>query len=144
VLIFTGGDPIKRADIYSLISLAVSLGLSTAITPSATPLVTRDALARLKDAGLSRLAVSLDGVDAETHDRFRGVPGSYDRTFEILAQAREIGLPLQVNTTITRRNVDQIEAMAEMLEATGIVLWSVFFLVRLARSCGGAHRPGAV
>lgn len=133
VLIFTGGDPIKRPDIYSLVKQAVSLGLSTAITPSATPLVTREALIRLKEAGLTRLAVSLDGIDSATHDEFRGVPGSYERTLEILAQAREVGLPLQVNTTVTRRNVDQIDAIAEMLEGTGITLWSVFFLVPVGR-----------
>ena len=133
VLIFTGGDPMKRDDVYDLVSLAVSKGVSTAMTPSATPLVTREALTKLKEAGLSRLAVSLDGIDARTHDEFRGVPGSFDRTLEIMREAREIGLPLQVNTTITNRNVDQVDPLAEMLEGMGIVLWSVFFLVPVGR-----------
>jgi MoaA/NifB/PqqE/SkfB family radical SAM enzyme len=123
----------KREDIFDVISDAVSLGLSTAITPSATPLVTRAALTRMKEAGLGRFAVSLDGVDAATHDAFRGVPGSYNRTFEIMEDARDVGLTLQINTTITRRNVDQVEKMADMVAKMGIVLWSVFFLIPVGR-----------
>jgi len=133
VLVFTGGDPLKRDDIYDLVAHARRVGLTVAMTPSATPRVTPHALAKLKEYGLHRLALSLDAVDAETHDGFRGVPGSYERTLEILDQARNLGLPLQVNTTITRRNAHQVDAMAEMLEAQGIVLWAVFFLVPVGR-----------
>ncbi|MDR3707786.1 MAG: TIGR04053 family radical SAM/SPASM domain-containing protein [Capsulimonadaceae bacterium] len=132
-LIFTGGDPMKRDDIYDLVRHAADLGIVTAMTPSATPLVTYDALARLRDAGISRLALSLDGADAETHDGFRGVPGSYERTFEILADARRAGITLQINTTITKRNLDQVDAMAELIAANDIVLWSVFLLVPIGR-----------
>lgn len=103
------------------------------MTPSATPLLTRSALERLRDVGLSRLALSLDGVDAKTHDAFRGVPGSFDRTFEILSDARAVGLPLQVNTTITSTNLNQIDGIANLLASSGIVLWSVFFLVPVGR-----------
>lgn len=133
LLVLTGGDPLKRPDIYELVERGVSLGLDVAMTPSATPLVTWPALVRLKEAGLHRLAVSLDGVDAATHDSFRGVSGSYDRTREILADGRRVRLPLQVNTTITQRNVDQVDALAELLRWEGIVLWSVFFLVPVGR-----------
>jgi len=133
VLVFTGGDPMKRPDIYDLVRHAVASGLQTAMTPSATPLVTPEAVRGLQEAGISRLALSLDGADAETHDVFRGVPGSFARTLEILADARSIGLPIQVNTTITRRNVHQVDAMAEFLASLGIVLWSVFFLIPVGR-----------
>lgn len=78
VVVLTGGDPMKRPDIYDLIAYGVSLGLDMAMTPSATPLLTNEALTRLQAVGLSRLALSLDAADAETHDAFRGVPGSYD------------------------------------------------------------------
>lgn len=132
VLIFTGGDPMKRDDVFEIVAHATKAGLTTAMTPSATPLVTRDALERLRDAGLSRLAVSLDGF-RQTHDSFRGVPGSFERTMEIVADAREIGLPVQVNTTITRRNFDQIDPLAALMQAIGVVLWSVFFLVPVGR-----------
>lgn len=133
LLVLTGGDPLKRPDVYELVEHGVGLGLDVAMTPSATPLVTTDALQRLHDAGLHRLALSLDGADAATHDAFRGVPGSFDRTLKILAEARRIGLPLQVNTTIARLNVHQVDALAELLMDCGIVLWSVFFLVPVGR-----------
>lgn len=134
ILVFTGGDPMKRDDIFDLVSFGVRMGLRVAMTPSATPLVTREALVQLKAAGLSRLALSLDAPDAETHDAFRGVSGSFERTLIILEEAREIGLPTQVNTTITRRNVNQVDEMAEMLRDLGIDLWSVFFLIPVGRA----------
>ena len=133
MLVFTGGDPLKRPDVCGLVRHAVDLGLMAAMTPSATPLVTAEALERLQQAGLHRLAVSLDGLDAATHDALRGVPGSFERTLEIMGGARRVGLPLQVNTTITEANVGQIDAFAELLAREGIVLWSVFFLVPVGR-----------
>lgn len=133
LLVFTGGDPLKRPDVFDLVCHSVKLGLETAMTPSATPLVTREAIQQLREAGLSRLAVSLDGADAATHDEFRGVSGSFQRTFEVMADARQAGLPLQVNTTITRRNIDQVDALADLLAVQEIVLWSVFFLVPVGR-----------
>jgi MoaA/NifB/PqqE/SkfB family radical SAM enzyme len=78
LFVLTGGDPAKRADIFDIISYARAEGLRVAMTPSATPLITRDAVRRLADAGLVRLALSLDGKDSATHDGFRGVEGSYD------------------------------------------------------------------
>jgi radical SAM protein len=137
-LVLTGGDPLKRADIYDLIAYAVRRRLEVAITPSATPLVTREALARLRDAGIARMAISLDGADAATHDAIRGVAGSYHRTREIMAEARSLAIPLQVNTVLTPNNVDQIEPLADQLTEHGIVLWSLFFLVPVGRA---AHAP---
>ena len=133
MIVLTGGDPLKRTDVFDLVQRGVEAGLEVAMTPSATPLVTRDSLRRLRDAGLSRLAVSLDGVDAATHDGLRGVAGSFERTFEILDDGRQLGLPLQVNTTITAMNVDQVDRIADLLAPQGIVLWSVFFLIPVGR-----------
>jgi radical SAM protein len=143
VLVFTGGDPMKRDDIYELVQHAAAAGLTTAMTPSATPLVTRDALQRLKDAGLTRLAVSLDGADAETHDAFRGVPGSFARTLQILSDAQECGLSLQINSTLTQRNVAQVDAMADLCADQGITLWSVFFLIPVGRGLAEQRLSGA-
>ena len=76
-MIFTGGDPLKRPDIFELLSESVRLGLRTTITPSATPLLSREAIAAIQRTGVSRMAVSLDGADEISHDGFRGVHGSF-------------------------------------------------------------------
>jgi radical SAM protein len=133
VFVFTGGDPLKRTDIYDLVAYATAKGVHASMTPSATPLLTRGAIGRLKDCGLARLAVSLDGSTAEIHDAFRRVDGSYQCTLDAIRWAREIGLPVQVNTTITRRNLEDYDAMVSLLETLDIVLWSVFFLVPTGR-----------
>lgn len=133
LLILTGGDPLKRPDLRQLVRLATLRGLEVALTPSATPLVTRQALNSLREAGLKRLAISLDGADAATHDALRGVDGSFDRSLDILADARACGLPLQINTTITPHNLDQIDHMADLAASLHVVLWSVFFLVPVGR-----------
>jgi MoaA/NifB/PqqE/SkfB family radical SAM enzyme len=133
VVVFTGGDPLKRADLLDLIRYARDKGLQIALTPSATPLATREALQQARDAGVSVLGISLDGSDAETHDAFRGWEGSFERTMRMLADARELELPVQVNTTVTRRNVHQIDAMAELFADQQIMMWSVFFLVPVGR-----------
>ncbi len=134
IFILTGGDPLKRPDIFYLVRRAVAHGLKPAMTPSATPLLTREAIAELKRAGLSRLAVSLDGSVPELHDAFRGVPGSYARTLEAIYWANEFGLPIQVNTSISRRNVHDLENMARLLKHFRLVLWSAFFLVPTGRA----------
>ncbi|MAG16763.1 MAG: radical SAM/SPASM domain-containing protein [Phycisphaerae bacterium] len=134
ILVLTGGDPMKRRDIFELVEFAAHNGVRTAMTPSATPLMTRQAVRRLKDVGLERIAVSLDGADPATHDALRQVAGSYDRTRQIMADARDAGFPLQVNTTVTRRNLDQIDLMANQLAEEHITLWSLFFLVPVGRA----------
>jgi radical SAM protein len=132
-LVLTGGDPLKRADLLTLIRHAHQLGLHIALTPSATPLATREAFQAVKEAGVARLGISLDGADAATHDGFRGWAGSFERTFQMLSDARELGLPVQVNTTVTRRNQHQLDRLADLLAQQGIIMWAVFFLVPVGR-----------
>lgn len=134
MLILTGGDPLKRSDVFELVEYAVESGLEVSITPSATPLVTRDAIERLKSAGISRMAISIDGADAATHDANRGVVGSFARSLEILRDARELGVETQINTTLTPVNFHQIEAMADRFAEFEIALWSVFFLIPVGRA----------
>jgi AdoMet-dependent heme synthase len=133
VFVLTGGDPLKRPDIYELVEYAAQRGVRISLTPSATPLLTRDAIAKLKNAGLARLAVSLDGSTAEIHDAFRGVRGSFEWTLDAIRCARELGVPVQINTTVTKRNLDDSENLVRLLESLDIVLWSVFFLVPTGR-----------
>lgn len=133
VFVLTGGDPIKRPDWFDLIAHARSSGVRVSLTPSATPLLTKEIVSRLKLAGLARLAVSLDGASAETHDAFRGLAGSFARTLDAVRWANEIGLPVQINTTFSRRNIGEIDAFVALMECLRITLWSVFFLVPTGR-----------
>ena len=133
MMVMTGGDPLKRADVFELIRHAVAQGIKVALTPSATPLATLEAFQRAREAGVRRLGISLDGADAQTHDAFRGWEGSFERTMGMLENARRLEMAVQVNTTVTRRNVHQIDAMAELLATQGIAMWAVFFLIPVGR-----------
>lgn len=133
MMVFTGGDPLKRADLFDLLRHAVGRGVHAALTPSATPLATYEAFARAREAGVPRLGISLDGADAATHDAFRGFEGSFTRTLEMLENAKKLNMAVQVNTTITRRNVTQVDAIAELLADRGIAMWAAFFLVPVGR-----------
>ncbi len=133
-LVLTGGDPLKRDDIFELIAHARTAGLDVAITPSATPLMTTATIERLRDAGISRMAISIDGATSASHDAMRGVSGSFDCALRILTDARALDIPLQVNTTLTPTNLDEIDAMADLMAHAEIVLWSVFFIVPVGRA----------
>lgn len=134
LVVLTGGDPAKRPDLVALVRHGSEIGLRMALTPSATPLITRELLIELRDAGLSRLAVSLDGAQRGSHDAFRGVSGSHARTFEILRTAKELGLTTQINTSITRYNQAELEPIAKQIAELGIELWAVFLVVPTGRA----------
>jgi AdoMet-dependent heme synthase len=134
LVVLTGGDPAKRPDLLELVRHGVGRGINLALTPSATPLVT-DALVReLAAAGLSRLAISIDGSTAEVHDEFRGVVGSFAEAQRILATARAANLQTQINTSIHSGNIGEIASMARLVENLGARLWSVFYLVPTGRA----------
>jgi radical SAM protein len=134
LLVLTGGDPLRRPDIEALVRHGTALGLSVSLTPSGTAAVTGARLSALRDAGLARLAVSLDGSTVERHDAFRGVRGSHRHTLAILETAHALGLPLQVNTTVCRQTVDDLPAIARRVETAGVALWALFFLIPVGRA----------
>jgi AdoMet-dependent heme synthase len=134
LFILTGGDPAKRPDIFDIIAYARAEGLRVAMTPSATPLITRAAIQRFARAGLVRLAVSLDGKDAASHDGFRGVLGSFYHTLQILDWCAEVGLETQIHTTVTRHVLDDLPAIADLLSGRGIKLWALFLLIAVGRA----------
>jgi AdoMet-dependent heme synthase len=133
IFVFTGGDPLKRPDVYDLIRYGASKGVQIALTPSATPLLTREAIQKLKQAGLVRLGISLDGSTPEIHDTFRGLPGAYARTIQAIEWAGEAGIPIQVHTTISRHNAHDLDNLCNLFEKLNIVMWNVFFLVPVGR-----------
>ncbi|MBT3265887.1 TIGR04053 family radical SAM/SPASM domain-containing protein [Candidatus Poribacteria bacterium] len=133
IMVFTGGDPMMRRDLFDLLGKSVDIGLRTSLTPTATALVTRERLERVRETGISRVALSLDGPDAETHDYLRGFKGTFDRTIDILKTAQDVGLSVQVNTSVTRNTAPKLRELVPMLTDLGIVQWSVFFLVPTGR-----------
>jgi len=134
LFVLTGGDPLKRDDTVELVRYGTSIGLRMAMTPSGTPLMTPDVLRNLRDAGLARLAVSLDGSNAAIHDRFRGVSGSFEWTVRMLDAARALGLSTQINTTVSSHNLHDVEPIVQLITTLGIALWSVFFIVPTGRA----------
>jgi radical SAM protein with 4Fe4S-binding SPASM domain len=104
------------------------------VTPSATPLLTAEAIQGFKDAGVTRMAISLDGPDAAMHDDFRGVPGTFDRAMFALRYARDIGLDTQFQSTVTRRNMHRLPEMAEIAKEVRTKMWSLFFLIVTGRA----------
>lgn len=134
LLVLTGGDPAKRPDLVELVAHGTARGLTMALTPSGTGLTTRALLEGLKGAGLARLAVSVDGPDAATHDEFRRVKGSFADTMRILEEARSLEMPTQINTSLSPLNIGALDAMADLVERMGSVLWSVFVVVQTGRA----------
>ena len=133
IFVLSGGDPLKRPDLCDLIRFGAELGLRMATIPAATDLLTAEAVARLKEAGLSQMALSLDFPRADLHDAFRAVPGAYRKTMQAVDWAHDQGLPLQINTTLCGESAPYLEEMVDLVQQMGIVFWEVFFLVPMGR-----------
>jgi AdoMet-dependent heme synthase len=135
VFVITGGDPLKRDDLYDMIAYAKSAGLEPSVTPSATPLLTPEAIAKMKAHGVKRLAISLDHYRREDHDAFRRVPGSFDLTIRAIEAARDNDIPVQINSTVSKRTAADMPKLAALLaQYSNVVMWSVFFLVPTGRA----------
>src|SRR3989338_5225285 len=128
VLVLSGGDPLKRADLSLLIRHGKSHGLRMGTIPAATPRLTYEAIRELNDAGLDQMALSLDASRAAAHDRFRGVPGAFAKVMEAVGWVHEVGLPLQINTVFSACNADDVDRLIALVQQLGIVFWEVFFL----------------
>lgn len=133
ILVLTGGDPLMRRDVFELARHADERGLRVSLTPTATALSTRARMRQARDAGVRRVAFSLDAADASVHDHFRGFEGSFERTMMGIENARAEGMSLQINTTVCAHNVGELERLVPMLAQWAVVQWSVFFLVPVGR-----------
>lgn len=129
IFVFTGADPLKRKDIYRMVRYACSRHLHPVLALPATPRLTRDAIADLKHAGLSRLVLSLDGSTPELHDLICGVHGSFERTMEAIQWATQWELRFQITTHFCERNLHDLENLASLLKTMRISQWSVAFPV---------------
>lgn len=133
LLILTGGDCFKRDDLEDIAMMAVERHIPTAISPSATPLVTEKRLANLYRIGVRAASISLDGASSETHDAFRRVPGAFAMTMKMWDWLHKIGFKVQINTSLTASNVDELPDIARLVMERRAMTWSLFFLVKTGR-----------
>jgi AdoMet-dependent heme synthase len=129
LLTLTGGDPLSRLDLLPIVQYACRRSVLTSLTLFPTPLLTQEKIVALKECGLLRIGLWMHGSTPGLHDRISGVPGSYQRTLRAIGWCQEAELPLQINTTLSRRNFHDLDPMIELLTRFDVVLWSVFFLV---------------
>lgn len=133
VVVFTGGDPFMRSDLFYLAHRARTYGMPIGFAPSVTPLLTRDVAWRMHEMGAKTVSISLDGADAKTHDGVRGVAGHLRETEAAVRMLVDEGIPVQINTTVMRRNVEQLADIAALVAGWGASIWEVFFLIRMGR-----------
>lgn len=138
IVIFTGGDPMMRPDVYELAAHAHGLGLICAFAPNGT-LITAENAVRLREAGVSRCSISIDGADATSHDAFRGVPGAFEASLRGIGHLKAAGLPFQINSTVTRGNLSSFKRIFELCERLGAAAWHIFLLVPMGRAAGLAE-----
>jgi radical SAM protein len=133
VIVFTGGDAFMRPDIFTMAERAHARGLPVGFAPSVTPLLTREVARLMHAVGAKTVSISLDGARAETHNRVRGLDGHFARTEEAVRMLVAEGHTVQINTTVMRRNVEELADVAALVAEWGAHIWEVFFLVRVGR-----------
>ncbi|RKX79597.1 MAG: radical SAM/SPASM domain-containing protein [Spirochaetes bacterium] len=132
IMILTGGEPMAREDIFDIAGFGTKLGLKMVMAPCGL-LMNRDNTRRMKECGIKRISLSIDGADRETHDSFRGVDGAFDAVVRAARIAREAGLEFQINTTVTRHNYLQLDRILELSIELGAVSYHPFLLVPTGR-----------
>ena len=133
IMILSGGDPLNRTDLEELIRHGKSVGLRMGTIPAATPNLTRERLVSLKEAGVDQLAFSIDGATAASHDTFRRTPGAFDTVLKACKQARELDIPIQINSCFGAWNWHEFDAVAKLVTTLDIAFWEVFFLIPVGR-----------
>jgi len=129
LLVLTGGDPLRRPDLFPVVEFAARHSVRTSLTLLPTPLLDAESIAELKARGLMRVAFWLHGSTASLHDAYWGNSGSYRRTLEAIGWCHEVQLPVQINTVMTCRHFHDVAPMIELLTRLDVILWNVFFLV---------------
>ena len=133
ILVLSGGEPLFRSDIFQLARYGTDKGLRVALATNGT-LVTKQAARKIVDSGVRRVAISLDGADALTHDTFRGIPGAFDAAITGFRNLKDLGMSVQINTTIARHNAHQLPQVLELAKSLGADALHTFLLVPVG--CG--------
>ena len=132
IVILTGGEPLLRPDLFEIARYGTGKGLRMVMAPNGT-LMTEAIAGKIKEAGIQRISISLDGASRQVHDRFRGVDGAFDGALQGIRLAREAGIEFQVNTTITKANLEEIPKIMGLAEKLGAVAHHIFLLVPTGR-----------
>lgn len=133
VLVFSGGEPLCRDDLFELVSQAVSLGITPALATNGT-LIDAAVAEMIADSGIARVAVSLDGATAEVHNKLRQLKGSFERAIEGIGHLHKKDVAFQINVTLTKRNAEQLDDIYALAESLGAVAVHIFMLVPVG--CG--------
>jgi len=133
IMVFSGGEPLMRQDIFELAGYARERGLRPALATNGTKIDSEMAW-KIRDAGFARVAISLDGEKAETHDAFRGIPGSHAKSVAALRSLRALGVRTQINFTVTQHNVRELPAIYDLALALGVDALHFFMFVPVG--CG--------
>jgi len=135
IIILTGGEPMLRDDIFDIAKYGTELGLRMVMAPCGI-LVTEGKAKKMIESGIKRISLSLDGATRESHDKFRGQSGSFDAVIRAMENAKKVGLEFQINTTITKDNIDELEKILEIAIKSGAVAFHPFLLVPSGRAKG--------
>jgi AdoMet-dependent heme synthase len=133
ILVLSGGEPLFRSDIFQLAHYATDKGLRVALATNGT-MVTKEVARMIVDSGVKRVSISLDGADATTHDTFRGIPGAFEAALYGFRNLKEVGMSVQINTTIARHNAHQLPQVLELAKTVGADALHTFLLVPVG--CG--------
>ena len=133
ILVLSGGEPLYRADIFQLAEYATLRGLRVALATNGT-LVTKEVAEQIKASGVKRVSISLDGADPATHDTFRGIAGAFDAALYGMRNLQELGISVQINTTIARHNAHQLPDVLALARRLGADALHTFLLVPVG--CG--------
>jgi radical SAM protein with 4Fe4S-binding SPASM domain len=129
LLALTGGDPLTRPDLFPIIEFAASRSVRTSLTLLPTPNLEASIIAELKACGLMRAGFWLHGSTPALNDSYWGISGLYRRTLDIIGSCHEVQLPVQVNTIMSQRNLQDLDSMIELLTRLDVALWNVVFIV---------------
>jgi len=133
-VLFSGGEPLMRPDLFDLIEHAAGQGLRTVISTNGT-LITADVARKIKDRGVSYVGISLDGIGL-VNDKFRAVAGAFDKAVNGIRNCRAAGVRVGLRLTLTQRNVQDIQALFDFFEAEGIERVCFYHLVPSGRGAG--------
>ncbi len=133
IIILTGGEPLLRDDVFELARYGTDLGLRMVMATNGT-LLTPDLVENMKESGIKRVSISLDGENAQKHDAFRKVEGAFDASLKGISLLKKSGLDFQINTTVTRHNADDIDKILQMAVDLGAVAHHIFLLVPTGRA----------